>query len=149
MSPQEIDKLWVMIMDEYQDLENVEEFFDYVTSTWIDSDALFDRVLWNYYDFKSLRTNNHVEGWHHRLNNDLNIVHPHFYIFIRAIQNDYAYNSAILSRHLATGVLPPRKKLFVNRNARLRNLEERFKQQALTLDEYLEKVMQLIGIKKY
>ncbi len=81
------------------------------------------------------------EGWHHRLNNDLNIVHPHFYLFIRAIQNDYAYNSAILSRHLATGVLPPRKKLFVNINARLHNLEERFKQQALTLDEYLEKVM--------
>jgi hypothetical protein len=52
-------------------------------------------------------------------------------------------------RHLATGVLPPRKKLFVNRNARLYNLEERFEQQALTLDEYLEKVMQLIGIKKY
>ncbi len=95
MPPQEIDKLRVMIMDEYQDLGNVEEFFDYVISTWIDSDALFDRVLWNYYDFKSLRTNNHVEGWHHRLNNYLNIVHPHFYLSIRAIQNGYAYNSAI------------------------------------------------------
>ncbi|CAF1928065.1 unnamed protein product [Rotaria magnacalcarata] len=29
------------------------------------------------------------------------------------------------------------------------NLEERCKQQTLTLDEYLEKVMRLIGIKKY
>ncbi|CAF3969809.1 unnamed protein product, partial [Rotaria sp. Silwood1] len=97
-----------------------------------------------------LRTNNHVEGWHHRLNNDLNnVVHPHFYLFIRAIQNDYAYNSAISSRHLATGKLPSRKKLYVNRNARLHNLEERFKQQTLTLEEYLEKVMRLIGIKKY
>ncbi|CAF1103817.1 unnamed protein product [Rotaria sordida] len=150
MPPQEIGKLWVTIMDEYQDIENIEGFYDYVTNTWIDDDALFDYVLWNYYNFKSLRTNNHVEGWHHRLNNDLNnVVHPHFYLFIRAIQNDYAYNSAISSRHLATGILPPRKKLFVNRNARLQNLEERFKQQTLTLNEYLEKVMQLIGIKKY
>ncbi len=90
-----------------------------------------------------------VKGWHHRLNNDLNIVHPHFYLFIRAIQNEYAYNSAILSRHLATGVLPPQKKLSVNRNARLHNLEERFKQQALTLDEYLEKVIQINWNKKY
>ncbi|CAF4052734.1 unnamed protein product, partial [Rotaria magnacalcarata] len=40
-------------------------------------------------------------------------------------------------------------KLFVNRNARLQNLEERFKQKTLTLDEYLTKVSQLIGIKKY
>ena len=109
-------------------------------------DALFDSVLWNYYDFKSLRTNNHVEEWHHRLNN---VVCPHFYLFIRAIQNDYAYNSEILSRHLATGILSPRKKLFVNRNTRLYNLEECFKQQTLTLDEYLEKVMRLIEIKKY
>ena len=91
-------------------------------------ERLFDFVLWNYYDFKSLRTNNHVEGWHHRLNNDLNnVVYPQFYLFIRTIQNDYAYNSAILSRHLATGILPPQKKLFVNRNTRLHNLEERFK----------------------
>ena len=66
----------------------------------------------------------HVEGWHHRLNN---VTYSHFYLFSRSIQNDYAYNSAILSRHLATGILPPRKKLFVNRNARLHNLEERFK----------------------
>ena len=90
---------------------------------------MFDSVLWNYYDFKSLRINNHVERWHHRLNNDLNnVVYPYFYLFIRAIQNDYAYNSTISSRHLATGILPPRKRLFVNRNTRLRNLEERFKQ---------------------
>ena len=66
MSPREIGKLWVMIMDEYQAIENIEGFYDYVTNTWIDDDALFDSVLWNYYDFKSLRTNNYVEGWHHR-----------------------------------------------------------------------------------
>ena len=129
MPTREIGKLCVVIMNEYQDIENIEGFYDYVTNTWRDDDALFDSVLWNYYDFKSLRTNNHVEEWHHRLNNNLNnVVYPHFYLFIRAIQNDYAYNSAILSRHLATGILPPRKKLFVNRNTRLHNLEERFKQ---------------------
>jgi hypothetical protein len=84
------------------------------------------------------------------LNTDLNhITHPHFYMFIRAIQNDHAYNSAISSRHIATGALPPRKKLFVNRNARLHDLENRYKQQTLTLEEYLEKVMRLIGIKKF
>ena len=76
-------------------------------------------------------------------------MYPHFYLFIRTIQNDYAYNSAISSRHLATGILPPWKKLLVNRNTRLHNLEECLKQQTLTLDEYLEKVMGLIGIKKY
>ena len=115
MPPREIGKLWVMTMDEYQAIENIEGFYDYVTSIWIYDDALFDSVLWNYYDFKSLRTNNHVEEWHHRLNNDLNnVVYPYFYLFIRAIQNNYAYNSAISLRHLTSSILPPWKKLFVN-----------------------------------
>ena len=93
MPPEEVSKLWVMIMDEYQHIENIEGFYDYITNTWRDDDALFDYTLWNYYDFKSFRINNHLEGWHHRLNNDLhNVVHLHFYLFIRAIQNDYAYN---------------------------------------------------------
>ena len=78
-----------MIMDEYQHIENIEDFYDYIINTWRDDDALFDYTLWNYYDFRSLRTNNHLEGWYHRLNN---VVHPHFYLFIGAIQNDYAYN---------------------------------------------------------
>ena len=57
MSPQEIGKLRVMLMDEYEDIENIEGSYNYVTNTWIDDDVLFDSVLWNYYDFKSLRTN--------------------------------------------------------------------------------------------
>jgi hypothetical protein len=102
------------------------------------------------YDFESLRTNNHVDGWHHRLNNHSNnIYHPHFHLFIRAIQNDYAYNSAISLRHLATGALPPRKKLFVKRNVQLHDLENYYKQETLTLEEYFAKVMRLISIKKF
>ena len=62
MAPREISKLWVMIMNEYQHIENIEGFYDYVTNTRIDDNALFDSVLWNYYDFKSLRTNNYIEG---------------------------------------------------------------------------------------
>ena len=45
MPPREIGKLWVMIIDEYQDIENIEGFYDYVTNTWRDNDALFDSVL--------------------------------------------------------------------------------------------------------
>ncbi|CAF1346793.1 unnamed protein product [Didymodactylos carnosus] len=120
-------KLWTLIMEQFQDIEHIEVFYDYVT-----------------------KQINSLEGWHHRLNTDLNhIIHPHFYMFIRAIQSAYAYNSAISSRHTTTGAIPPRKKLFVNRNAPLHDLENRYKQQALTLEEYLEKVMRLIGITKF
>ena len=33
MPPRKIVKLWVMIMDEYQAIENMEGFYDYVTNT--------------------------------------------------------------------------------------------------------------------
>ena len=48
MPPREIGKLWVMIMDEYQAIENIEGFYDYVTNTWRDDDA-FCWIL--YYGF--------------------------------------------------------------------------------------------------
>ena len=37
-----------MIMDEYQDIENIEGFHNYVTNTWRDDNVLFDSVRWNY-----------------------------------------------------------------------------------------------------
>ncbi|CAM4874402.1 unnamed protein product [Rotaria socialis] len=51
MPPQEISNLGVIIMDEYQDIDNIGEFYDYVTNTWIDNDRLFDYTLWQYYHF--------------------------------------------------------------------------------------------------
>ena len=50
---------------------------------WRDDDALFDYTLWNYYDFRSLRTNNHLEGWHHRLNNVVTYIHIFIYLFVQ------------------------------------------------------------------
>ena len=31
-------------MDEYQDIENTESSYDYVTNGWVDDDTLFDSV---------------------------------------------------------------------------------------------------------
>ena len=36
MPAEEVSKLWVMIMDEYQHIENIEGFYDYITNTWRD-----------------------------------------------------------------------------------------------------------------
>ena len=40
-------------------------------------ERLFDSVLWNYYDLKSLKTENHIEGWLDQL---INVVHPHLFM---------------------------------------------------------------------
>ena len=45
MPPQEVSKLWVMIMDEYQHIENIEGFHDYITNTWRDYLILYDEII--------------------------------------------------------------------------------------------------------
>ena len=61
-----IDDVWCAIMDNFDDIPDVNEFFDYVTDNWVDYDALYPRKLWNYYRFNDLRTNNSIEGWHRK-----------------------------------------------------------------------------------
>ena len=45
MPPQEVSKLWVMIMDEYRHIENIEGFYDYITNTWRHYLVLYDGII--------------------------------------------------------------------------------------------------------
>ena len=43
--PPEVSKLWVMTMDQYQHVENIEGFYDYITNTWRDYLILYDGII--------------------------------------------------------------------------------------------------------
>ena len=47
---------------EAPELPRVEEFITYYEETWLVGN--FSLQLWNVFDSSSIRTNNHVEGWH-------------------------------------------------------------------------------------
>ena len=70
-----INDLWCQVMDSFDHIPRSQEFFDYCTDTWIDNDGMFPRNLWNYCGFDGARSNNGLEGWHHRLNTNLSKVH--------------------------------------------------------------------------
>ena len=57
-----INQFWCTIMDNFDRVPGVHQFFDHVTDTWIDSDSLFPNKLWDYCCFQDLRTNNGSEG---------------------------------------------------------------------------------------
>ena len=57
-----IDDLWCQVMNSFDHLPRLQEFFDYCTDTWIDNNGMFPRNLWNYYGFDGARTNNGLEG---------------------------------------------------------------------------------------
>ncbi|CAF1627912.1 unnamed protein product, partial [Didymodactylos carnosus] len=114
----EIDALWCSIMDDYSHI--------------------------NYYDFPGARTNNSVEGWHHRLNSQIGVIHPNLYLFIKEIKDDYAFNVASVKQAAAQQRKVPRRKIYAIRNARILDLMERYKKGTLTKDDYLSKISKTI-----
>ena len=93
-----IDDLWCQVMNSFDHVPRSQEFFDYCTDTWIDNDSRFSRNLRNYYGFDGARTNNGLEGRHHRLNTNLSTSNPNLYVLIDELKNDYAFNVASMKQ---------------------------------------------------
>ncbi|XP_048242412.1 uncharacterized protein LOC125374801 [Haliotis rufescens] len=63
-----------------------EDFNDYMVINWVDDDARFPIPLWNHHQTAGPRTNNNLEGFHHRLNRTLPHRHPNIYRFVEVIK---------------------------------------------------------------
>ena len=132
-------------MDDFDPVPGVHQFFDYVAETWIDSDSLFPKRLWNYYCFQGLRTNNGLEGWDHRWNSNIGTTNPNLYLVLQELKNDYIFNMATLAQVKHQENKQRRKKKYVLRHRRIINLMDRYANGSLTLDEYFIKISKTIG----
>lgn len=70
--------------------EVFEEFLEYVDATWLNSSTITHESLSVFK--RGVRTNNHIEGWHRRLNGKLPQPHPNMYTLISLL-----YREALLS----------------------------------------------------
>ncbi len=84
-----VDEVWLMALNEVNDVE-ADRFKDYVTSTWVDGNvARFPIELWTQYDnIEGLRTNNHIEGWHSKLNRAIGRQHPNIFVLIELLKDE-------------------------------------------------------------
>ena len=57
---------WLAVQQEAPQIPHVDVLVSYFDSTWMHEQ--FKRHQWNYFNVKGPRTNNHVEGWHSKLN---------------------------------------------------------------------------------
>ena len=62
------------------------EVFEYLSKTWIES-TLWTPSTWSAYQIP-VRTNNNVEGWHHRLNQKARKSHLGLYLLIRLLHDE-------------------------------------------------------------
>ena len=57
-------------------------------NTWIDGNRAFDSKIWNHHNTIGPRTNNHVEGVNHKLNEFIDAKkHPDIYSLILSLNN--------------------------------------------------------------
>jgi hypothetical protein len=67
--------------------EKLQNLFGYVERTWMNLDDLWKPASWCVF-MHSVRTNNDVEGWHHRLNHKAGRGQIQFYLLIRLLHDE-------------------------------------------------------------
>ncbi|XP_002739538.2 uncharacterized protein LOC100377344 [Saccoglossus kowalevskii] len=67
----------------------LEDFIHYMETNYINANVTFPVHLWNVFNRdQDTRTDNHVEGFHTRWNNNVGRVHPSLWFFIRKMKDE-------------------------------------------------------------
>ena len=135
---------WLAVQQEAPNLPQVDQLIAYFDHTWLNGQ--FPCRSWNYFDHPGPRTNNHVEGWHSRMNKVVGKPHPNIYELVDVIKREEATTRMKLQLYETGAALPPRRRRYEEKEKRLQALFERFNAGATTLDDYLEAVKYQTGL---
>ena len=120
---------------------NVGEFTDYMDRTWIN--GTFKPELWNVFDSNGPHTNNHLEGWHNRLNSFLGRRHPNIYQLMEFITKEQAVIDIEILQLQSGALAPP--KMYIALECRIENLQQKYMSGELDMDEYLLRIANNLG----
>ncbi|XP_046378457.1 uncharacterized protein LOC124150561 [Haliotis rufescens] len=123
-----------------------EDFNDYMVINWVDDDARFPIPLWNHHQTAGPRTNNNLEGFHHRLDRTLPHRHPNIYRFVEVIMKIECADRTKIAQ-LDVGAAPPsRMRVYRETENRLRRLKDMLTQGQKTTIEFLDAVGHLLKL---
>ncbi len=83
----------------YENFDKLSDLLLYFNAVWFQR---FEILLWNHYDTVGPRTNNHVEGFHSKLNKVCQEAHPNIWKSIGIIK-DIETEKSINYKHLQFG----------------------------------------------
>lgn len=139
-----VEDVWFQTLEECDnDSVPVSKFKDYVTEQWVEG----DRRSWNHYENDGPRTTNHVEGWHHKINNQLRHCHPNIYTLIDLVQKEQAANEAKLFQHANGGKQRPRKRVYREREQMLIRLKHQLRTGDMDIMTYVDAASHLVKLK--
>ncbi len=134
-----VDEVWTEVLGQVdQNDVALMRFCDYVTKTWVDNlTALFPIEIWNQSDnVGGVRTNNHLEGWHSRLNKELGRPHPNVYALIEILKAEQQRVEHRLRLLRFGDVRPQQRPKYRKVTEKLLRLQRRLRAEQITIHEY-------------
>lgn len=125
----------------FNTLEDAEEINDYVTES-----GLKDEQFLNHFDNTGPRTNNILEGWHSKINKQLNAAHPNIYRLISLLQCIQANNEADIIQTAAGAKHRPQEVRYRRIDQRLTQLKNRLIDGDIDIMDYLDAASHLLHL---
>ncbi len=104
---------WMGLKAEAPAVARIDELEQYFKTTWLSGS--YPLKIWNYHEVEGPRTNNHIEGWHNKINRLAHKSHPNILNSSRAskLLLRSRCNSLDLEEHFyqstCTGTILPRE----------------------------------------
>ncbi|KAJ8298323.1 hypothetical protein KUTeg_024854 [Tegillarca granosa] len=138
---EKVEDVWFQALEEVDsDDRSVVDFSDYVTETWVEN----NRQMWNHYETEGPRTTNHLEGWHHKLNNQMHRAHLNIFTIIKLLQTFQSANEIKIIQLAAGGKRRKKEKKYRDLETRLRQLKERYELDMINVMDYTDAVSHIL-----
>jgi len=140
--------LYSLIFFYDQDFPSAQLLCDYFVTTYLDSAiCLFPQTMWNHYGtYGNVRTNNSVEAYHARLNENQGRSKPKFSKCLHFLQREEAAVQVNLIVLNSGGTVKfARKKKYIDGERRINNLKQRLEAGEIGLSQYAKAISYVIG----
>ncbi|KAL8571302.1 hypothetical protein ACOMHN_061442 [Nucella lapillus] len=135
------------LQDELQDepafleVPQLQQLLHYYINTWLNGD--FPLSMWNV-TYANVRTNNHVEGWHSKLNRLIGRSHPNMHTLVFVLRREQAQTEQTMIRARLGDAPPLRRKKYRQLEERLRRVRERYRAGHLNSNDFLAALSHMI-----
>ncbi|CAF0726925.1 unnamed protein product [Brachionus calyciflorus] len=121
----------------------IENFVAYFVDTWFE--GCFDVAMWNHANTIGPRTNNHVEGFHNKLNKWIQKPHPDTYQLISVFQKIDNKVSIDYQTRLLGNSAPKRRAIDIEKDNKYSNLMDLLRNGDIDLKQYMRSCTYLVN----
>ena len=137
-----VEDVWAeTIADSPQD-DKVTLLMDYVTNTWIEGP--WNPEMWNHFGNGNHRTNNHLEGWHHKINQVAKKSHPNIFEVVGLLKREQSSVEVKLQQLHGHWQAPARKRTYRIIDARIQSLKDDLIRNNITEMQYTDHIGELL-----